>query len=115
MSLQVQEYNIRIVVVTPAQRIDTFNAAEIRGELMKYIEEDVKRLVIDLSEVPFLDSAGMAVLVSTLKRARSVGGDVKLVWPKVDAAKRVLTLTKFDKVFTIVETVNDAIQGLWAY
>ena len=109
MDMTITEHVIRIAVVAPRQRIDAFSAPELRTQLEQLLESGVQRFVLDLSAVPFLDSAGMAALVSLLKRARQANGDVRLVWPIEEAARRILHLTKFDRVFTIADTVDAAL------
>lgn len=109
MNLEIRETIIRIVTVAPQERIDAMNAPDLRARLHELIDEGAHKLVIDLSAVPFLDSAGMAVLVSALKRTRQAGGDVKLVWPRVDAARRILNLTKFDRVFEMADSAEAAV------
>ena len=79
------------------------------SRLDELLESGAQRFVLDLSEVPFLDSAGMAVLVSLLKRARQGGGDVRLVWPAEEGARRILRLTKFDRVFSMADSVAMAL------
>lgn len=110
MDLVVTEHIVRVLIVRPESRIDAFNAAQLRARLDQLLNDGVQHFVIDLSVVPFLDSAGMAVLVNTLKRARQSGGDVKLVWPREEAARRILRLTKFDRVFQMAESVADALR-----
>ena len=64
-------------------------------------------IIIDMSKVPFVDSAGLASLVYNLKRVKSVSGEMKLASP----SKRVvnaLQLTSLDKVFKIYKTVRAA-------
>lgn len=114
MIFDVSEQVVRIVTVAPRERIDAMSAPELRQQLQTFLDEGVAHLVIDLATVPFLDSAGMAVLVSTLKRARQAGGDVKLVWPRLEAACRILNLTKFDRVFTMADSAEAARQSFWA-
>lgn len=109
MDMTVTEYVVRIVVAKPRQRIDAFSAPALRAEFERLLESGVQRFVLDLSEVPFLDSAGMAVLVSLLKRTRNIGGDVRLVWPQEEGARRILRLTKFDRVFTMADTAEAAL------
>lgn len=111
MELIVKEYVIRIATVAPQTRVDAFNAPELRARLDTLLDDGVQKFVLDLSAVPFLDSAGMAVLVSVLKRARAAGGDVRLVWPRQEAAQRILRLTKFDRVFTMADTADIALQS----
>jgi anti-anti-sigma factor len=70
-------------------------------------------IVCDLSNVAFMDSAGLAVLVSLMKRARQDRGDVRLVWPTAESAKRILQLTKFDRVFDRFESRDTAIESFY--
>lgn len=109
MELSLNEHVVRTIVVAPSHRIDAFSAPQLRAALDEQLARGVTRFVVDLSGVPFLDSAGMAVLVSLLKRARQSGGDVRLVWPAEEAARRILKLTKFDRVFSMAETAEAAL------
>jgi anti-anti-sigma factor len=111
MKVQVTEYVVRVVVVAPQERVDAVVAQEFRQQIHALIDDGATNMVIDLSAVPFMDSAGMAVLVSALKRARQAGGDVTLVWPAAEAARRILNLTKLDRVFTMAETADAAVKG----
>ena len=109
MDLSIYEHIIRTVTVEPNGRVDAFTSPKLRSELKSLQEEGVSRFIIDLSSTEFLDSAGMAVLVSTLKSSRKMGGDVKLVWPQLDAAKRIIRLTKFDRVFDMADSAEAAL------
>ncbi|BCX02730.1 MAG: anti-sigma factor antagonist [Candidatus Roseilinea sp.] len=109
MNLTMCEHVLRVAIVAPQERIDIVNASELRQQLLQLFDSGMINFVIDLSEVPFMDSSGMAVLVSILKRARQAGGDVKLVWPRIKAARRILHLTKFDRVFDIADTAEAAL------
>lgn len=109
MDMTITEHVIRIAIATPRERIDAFSAPYLRTELEQLLQSGVQRFVIDLSAIPFLDSAGMAVLISLLKRTRQDGGDVRLVWPIEENARRILRLTKFDRVFNMSETAEAAL------
>ena len=111
VEIAVSEHVIRVMVVAPKGRVDVNNVAELQTQLNRLLGDGVPRIVIDLSAVPFLDSAGMAVLVRALKSAHHQQGNVVLVWPADEAARRVLALTKFDRIFTIVETVADVVDA----
>jgi anti-anti-sigma factor len=109
--MTVTEHVVRVAVVAPQERIDAFSAPALRERLDSLASEGLTQFVIDLSAVPFLDSAGLAALVSLLKRARAAGGDVKLVWPREEAAKRIFRLTRFDQVFEMAESADAALKG----
>lgn len=108
-TIAVKENVVRIVTVAPQGRLDTLRALEFRKQVQEILDSGVKHLVLDLSQTPFLDSAGMAVLVSALKQCREQGGDARMVWPQAEPVKRILSLTKFDRVFEMKASVQEAI------
>lgn len=65
-------------------------------------------VVIDLTGVPFLDSMALGVLMGALKRARVVGGTVRLAGPNALATK-VLRITGLMRVFSIYPDVAAAL------
>ena len=105
MALQVQmaEHVVRIMVFSLNGVLDAFEAPTLRTRCEYYLDQGMIHFVFDLSAVTMLDSAGLAVLVSVLKRARLKHGDVRLIWPKSAEAGHILKLTRFDQVFTSIE------------
>lgn len=105
MSLEIStnEKIIKIVTIGLKGRVDAFEAPALRKQCDEFLANDFSHFVFDLSEVSMLDSAGLAVLVSVLKRSRLKNGDVRIVWPRAEAASRILKLTKFDQVFVSIE------------
>ena len=90
------------VTVTVVGEVDTFTAPVLRSTLDSQLEQQPKELVIDLSGVQFLGSAGLAVLVETQKssRAREVG--LSLI-ATTRAVTRPLEVTGLIDLFTIVD------------
>ena len=64
----------------------------------------------DLSSVEFIDSAGLAALISGMKRARSQGGDLCLVPPTHPGAIRIFELTCLADVFNYVDRGQESTQ-----
>ena len=111
LDVTIREEQIRVVVVEPRGWIDTFTVGPLREQLDALLDAGQTNLVIDLSGVTFLDSAGMAAFVSVYKRTRQAGGDTHLVWPQEEAVRRILRLTSFDRVFTMFDTAENAVRG----
>jgi len=109
MPLNVNDAQFTIKVVNLSGRVDAFKAKEIRPELIHLIDEGASDLILDISSVEFLDSAGLAVLVAAMKHARSHNGDVRLVKPQADVVIRILELTKFNQVFRMFDTLQEAV------
>lgn len=67
--------------------------------------------VIEMSGVPFVDSAGIGALIGGIRRLRELGGDVAVASPR-PAIKRVLNMTGFDRIVPVAETVAQAAESL---
>lgn len=97
-------------VLSVRGEIDVQTAPELRERLVQVSQNGHKTVVVDLSEVTFLDSTALGVLVSGLKRFRSDGGDLRLVVTGRGVAK-VLEITGLVDVFQIFDTAQAAIAG----
>jgi anti-sigma B factor antagonist len=84
-------------------RLDAQSASALRDAL-KAIPADSKQVWLDLSKVPFIDSTGLAALISGLKSIRTHEGKLILVGitPEV---MRIFQVTLLDRVFTFVDTM----------
>lgn len=72
------------------------------------LDGGVNWLVMDLSEVNFIDSAGLGALVAIQKRARQAGGDVALAGPSKDIQTSI-RLVRLDRVFPIHDHTEAAV------
>ena len=88
--------------------IDVYTAPALRERLDEEIERGEHDLVVDLSEVTFMDSTGLGVLVGRLKLIRVHEGAMRLVCDH-ERVLKVFTITGLDKVFEIFPTVDEAL------
>ena len=93
------------VTVTVVGEVDTFTAPVLRSSLDSQLEQSPRELVIDLSGVQFLGSAGLAVLVETQKAARSRDVALRLI-ATTRAVTRPLEVTGLIDLFTIADSAN---------
>lgn len=92
-----------VVTVTVVGEVDTFTAPVLRSTLDSQLEQSPQELVIDLSGVQFLGSAGLAVLVETQKSARSREVALRLI-ATTRAVTRPLEVTGLIDLFTIADS-----------
>lgn len=95
-------------VVQVTGEIDVYTAPLLREELASLIDSEHSDLVVDLTGVGFMDSTGLGVLVGALKKLRTIGGDLQLVINSEKVLK-VFRITALTQVFTIHETLDDAL------
>lgn len=88
--------------------VDVSAAARLRDALLRLITDTREKVLVDLTDVPFLDSTGLGVLVSRLKQQRLDGGDLALVISS-ERLLRNFRITGLDRVFHIYPTAADAV------
>jgi anti-sigma B factor antagonist len=97
-------------VVTLAGELDLANVGDIDGELNAIGEEGARRVIVDLLEVPFIESRTLGVLLHHARRLRTDGGDLTLV---SDDARvlRVIEITGLGSQFRLERTLAAAVDG----
>jgi anti-sigma B factor antagonist len=98
----------RVDLVTVSGRIDSSNAAEFEGSLREMMGNSRHNLVLNLSGVTYMSSAGLRTLVSTLKECKRKNGDVRLAAPSERVAE-VLSLAGLDSLFKVYEDDTAAV------
>ncbi|NOU73497.1 anti-sigma factor antagonist [Paenibacillus sp. LMG 31458] len=88
------------VKVTPRGKIYVDEATIIREKLFPYMVKGCKQFVFNLSEVDYIDSSGLGVLVALQKRAHLNGGGVVILGLQGDV-KALFELTRLTNVFEI--------------
>ena len=86
-------------------------ALDVKARLKKLVEEGHNRLVVDLTQVPHTDSAGLAALISGLKSARETRGTLVLVGLAGQTLK-VLHMTLLDRIFETHPDVETALEAI---
>ena len=95
------------LVVTLEGEVDLEHSPKAREVLLDCVGRNQK-VVVDLSQVSYIDSSGVASLVEAFQQAKKGGRSFALAAIN-PAARRVLELARLDRVFTIHETVADGL------
>jgi anti-sigma B factor antagonist len=97
------------VVVAARGEIDLNNSPDLRSELFTILNRHApKRLILNLAEVPYMDSSAVAVLVETLQKMRKTGGKVYLT----NLQPRVQGLIEIARLGTIFVITKDEAEAL---
>jgi anti-anti-sigma factor len=99
-----------IHVFTVGGRIDTLSASVVERVLQDAVLDGKRNIVLDMSDVNYINSAGSRTLANVLVRLRARGGDLKLA-ALSQRALRVFRIIGFDKVFALYDTVEMALAG----
>ncbi|HVA74802.1 MAG TPA: STAS domain-containing protein [Acidimicrobiales bacterium] len=96
-------------VCHPRGDLDAFTVVRFRQAIAEVPSASV--VIIDLSDVPFIDSAGLGALVGGIRRIRDLGGEA-VVSTNRPVHRSLLHTTGFDRIVTITDDVAGAVDVL---
>jgi len=100
-----------IVVLEPKGKImGGPDASLLNDKIHEYIENNRKKVVIDLAKVEWMNSTGLGILISGYTRLRNHEGVLKLA-NVTDKIQSLLTITKLVTVFETFDSVDEAIKS----
>jgi anti-anti-sigma factor len=94
-------------MIAPSGRLDIASSRRLEGVIVKELEAGHKNLILDMSQVDFIASGGLKILVSLWKRARDQKGDLILAG-LTPSVREVFMLIGFDLVFTVFNSLHEA-------
>jgi anti-sigma B factor antagonist len=100
-----------IPVVAVSGEVDVYSAPELKESLTKLLESGAKSVIVDLSDVAFLDSTGLGALVEARAATSEAGGSLPIVCSH-ERILKLFTITGLDGVFSIHGSVDEALAAL---
>lgn len=108
--MEIVEEKIQDVwMLKPLGRIDASCSAQIKDKVLSMIDDNQTRLLLDLSEVDFIDSSGLGTLVSCLNTVNKAGGALKLCSFQ-ENPKQVFEMTRLDRIFEVFDDRTEALK-----
>lgn len=89
-----------------AGEIDLHSASQVRTNIDTRLSQGQTQIAVDLAGVEFIDSSGLAALISGRKKAAETSGSLVLVAP-TEPVKRALSVTGLDKVFKVYGSLDE--------
>jgi anti-sigma B factor antagonist len=97
-----------VTLVEVSGRVDSMNADQFGGALNTQIDGGKVHIVLDLSSVEYMSSAGLREIVTSLKKAKKAQGDLRLAQPS-QRVREVLEMAGLDTIFRIYSTQSEAV------
>ena len=111
LEIDVEKTADDIPVVRVDGEIDLHTCAAFRETLRDLIDQKYFEIVIDLGNVPYLDSAALGVLVDAVRRVREHAGNISLVGT-TPFVRRAFEITRLVKIFSLYEKEEDALSSV---
>lgn len=97
-------------IVTVSGEIDLATQGSLRAQLNELVVAGQVDLILDLTDVTFVDSTGLGALIGTRRRVHAFHGSLTLVIPN-EAVLKVFTITGLQRVFDIYDTLEAALDA----
>ncbi len=103
----------QISVIKVGGYIDTTTSSEVERALNSLLKQKRYDIIIDLSNVDYISSAGWGIFISEIKTIRENGGDLKLVGMIPDVYE-IFELLEFHHILDVHDTIQDAVRAFEA-
>ena len=111
--MQIEERVVNNVTILDLKGKITLGEGDeaLKDKINSLIQQDRKRILLNLAEVPYIDSAGLGEVVRTYTTVSRQGGQLKLV----NLTKRITDLLSITKLLTVFETFDSEPEALKSY
>jgi anti-sigma B factor antagonist len=96
----------------PVDELDASNSSEFKRDITPILQANTK-LVLDLSQLRFVDSSGLGAMLSCLRQLTAKGGDLKLCGMSKQV-RALFELVRMHRIFDIYNTREDAVKAFHA-
>jgi anti-anti-sigma factor len=108
--MQIQaDHHEGILVLRPIGRLDSASSPELEQVVVGHLDKGVKRLIFDFSELDYISSAGLRVILMAGKKLRGTGGKLGLAGMK-NMVREVFEMSGFLALFSVGATLDDALK-----
>jgi len=102
--------NNTLVLRLSGDLIGEDNGASILEMATNHINKNIRYCIVDISDVRYINSSGIGVLITILTKFRNKGGDVYLLKPS-ENVKKLLIITKLNAIFNVAQSEEEAVSG----
>lgn len=85
------------------------NGANVLGVASDAVQQQIKSCVIDISDLRYMNSSGIGVLITILTKFRNKGGEVYLLKPS-ESVKKLLVITKLNAIFQVIQSEEEVVK-----
>lgn len=106
MEFKVDKYENYSIAMIGDEKVDSTCAPELKSEFMTLAQEGVKSLIIDMSDVKYVDSSGLSALLVGNRSFSENGAFV--LYNVTDHVMKLISISQLDKVMSVVPTKEEA-------
>jgi anti-sigma B factor antagonist len=102
----------KVAVASVRGELDVSNSSATGDAIASEVQIEARGLIVDFSELEFLDSSAISMLFSLARRLGERRQELHVVAPQGDAVARVLDIVEFGRAAPVHESLDDALAAL---
>ena len=106
-SFEIKKEDSIILISLKGNLMNKVQIQPMLDEIEHYGNEGIKKIIISLADMEYMNSTGLSVLINIFTQARNKGGEV-IITDIPEKINQLLVITKLNSIFNIEETVEDA-------
>ncbi len=108
MNFTIDDKGKYTVINTNVEKLDTNHAPELKSELVYLNKNDVKNIIIDMSNTRYCDSSGLSAILVANRLCKSVDGQFILTGMQ-ESVRKLVSISQLDSVLSITPTLQEAV------
>ena len=108
MNFSIENRNGFVIFTLKTKNLDSENSAKLKAELLILCQPDIKGLILDISDVEYIDSSGLGALLLAHRQLDEYDTSIALVGPQ-EVVKSMLNISQLTDLFGMANTIDDAI------
>ena len=96
-----------VKVISIEGRLDTNTSKEANNELTKLVDEGKTKLIIDLSNLDYISSSGLRILLALSKEIKALKGEMRICGLN-ETVKEVFEISGFTMILKVLKTIEEA-------
>ena len=109
MKFSIDKQEKYTVLSLEEENLNSLMAPSLKSEFVIMHNEGVKNLILDLSQVKFVDSSGLSSILTANRLWNTTSGSFILTGIENDNVKKLITISRLDSVFVIIPTISEAV------
>ena len=110
MNFSVENRDGLVIFTLKSKNLDSDNSARLKAELLILCQPDIKGLVLDISDVEYVDSSGLGALLLAHRQLNDFEKDITLVGTQ-EIVRSMLNISQLTDLFNLVDTLEEALES----
>jgi anti-sigma B factor antagonist len=110
MKISINEKYQAAIIELKGDLVGGADAKLFSNRIYQLIKDGKKNVVVDMTDVKFMNSSGIGILISGYTTLKNAVGELKLAHIS-DKVKGILSITRLNKIFDIFDNVDDAVKS----